>query len=116
MKGSKLLKHVRFKKKLRLVFHKSNKNIYLQLVDDVAEKTICSASTLDKNFIKEFADFDQKKNRINKLWAERLAASLAKDVLEKCKDRQIVFDVRNFRFGLLTEKIVDVLRDKGIAI
>ena len=47
--------HRRIRKKLsgsaerpRLAVHYSNKNIYAQLIDDVAGKTLCAASSLDK--------------------------------------------------------------------
>ena len=49
--------HRRIRKKLsgtaerpRLAVHYSNKNIYAQLIDDVSGKTLCSASSLDKEF------------------------------------------------------------------
>ena len=34
--------------KPRLTVHRTNKHIYCQLVDDVARRTVCSASTRDK--------------------------------------------------------------------
>lgn len=34
----------------RLCVHRSNANIYAQVIDDVDSKTICSASTLDPEF------------------------------------------------------------------
>ena len=48
-------RHLRVRKKVsgtqerpRLCVYRSNTNIYVQLIDDVAQKTIASASTLDK--------------------------------------------------------------------
>ncbi|MDB4406876.1 50S ribosomal protein L18, partial [Akkermansiaceae bacterium] len=47
--------HRRIRKKLsgtatkpRLAVHFSNKNVYAQVIDDLAGKTLCAASTLDK--------------------------------------------------------------------
>ena len=49
--------HRRIRKKVsgtgdcpRLAVHYSNKNLYAQIIDDVAGRTLCAASSLDKEF------------------------------------------------------------------
>ena len=49
-------RHARVRRKIsgtperpRLCVYRSNKNIYVQVIDDVAGKTLVSASTLDKD-------------------------------------------------------------------
>ena len=48
-------RHIRVRRKIsgtaerpRLCVYRSNSNIYVQIIDDVAGNTICQASTLDK--------------------------------------------------------------------
>lgn len=116
MKREDFLRHLRFHKKCRLVFNKSNKNIYLQLIDDLCGRTICSVSTIDPVIIKGFSDHVGV-NRVNALWAKHIAEILANKIMHSdITDRLIVFDVNGFRFRVLTRVIVSVLRDNGIKI
>ena len=56
-KGQRLKRHQRVRSKVsgtperpRLNVFRSNANIYAQIIDDVAGKTLVSASTLEKGF------------------------------------------------------------------
>jgi large subunit ribosomal protein L18 len=58
----------------RLAVHFSNQHVYVQIVDDVAGRTLVSASTLDKTFDKAQANVECARN-IGVLIAERAKAA-----------------------------------------
>ncbi|MQW54330.1 50S ribosomal protein L18, partial [Sinorhizobium meliloti] len=67
----------------RLSVHRSSKNIYAQIIDDVAGKTIASASTLDtdlRSSLKTGADTEAA-TAVGKLLAERASKAGIKDVV-----------------------------------
>ncbi|GHC44911.1 50S ribosomal protein L18 [Roseibacillus persicicus] len=79
--------HKRIRKKVigtserpRLAVHCSNKNLYVQLIDDSAGKTICQASTLDKEVEEKTTNKDVA-TKIGKLIAERAQAAKVSDVV-----------------------------------
>jgi large subunit ribosomal protein L18 len=67
----------------RLSVHRSSKNIYVQIIDDVAGKTLASASTLEadlRSSLKTGADVAAAA-AIGKLVAERASKAGIKDVV-----------------------------------
>ena len=60
----------------RLCVYRSNANLYVQIIDDVAGNTLVSCSTLDK---------DIKTKHANKEAAKEVGAMIAKKALEKSK-------------------------------
>ena len=61
-KATRERRHIRVRTKIsgtperpRLCVYRSNKNIYVQIIDDVAGKTLVSASTLDKEVKTKYA-------------------------------------------------------------
>jgi len=87
--------------KPRLSVYKSNKNIYAQLIDDSAQKTIFSASDIKENK-------GTKKDRaalVGKLVAEK-AVSL--------KIKEIVFDRNGFNYTGRIKLLADSARDAGL--
>ena len=82
-------RHIRVRTKIsgtaerpRLCVYRSNSNLYVQVIDDVAGNTLVSASTLDKQV---------KTKHANKEAAKELGALIAKKALEKKIDT-VVFD------------------------
>jgi large subunit ribosomal protein L18 len=76
--ASRQRRHLRVRKKVeglatrpRLAVTRSSKNIYAQLIDDVAGVTLASASTLDASLRGESADKTAKAKRVGQLLAER---------------------------------------------
>ena len=74
-------RHIRVRRKVsgtqerpRLCIYRSNTNIYVQIIDDVAGNTLVSASTLDK---------DVKTKYANKVAAKELGTLIAKKALDK---------------------------------
>ena len=74
-------RHARVRRKIsgtaerpRLCVYRSNTNLYVQIIDDVAGNTLVSASTLDKEVKTKYA---------NKEAAKEVGALIAKRALEK---------------------------------
>ena len=94
----------------RLVVFRSNKNIFLQLVDNISNNTICSSSSIDKNLAKNIS---KAKNKIDmsKIVAEDLASKLKSSAVET-----IVFDRNGYRYHGRVKTIADTLRQNGISL
>jgi large subunit ribosomal protein L18 len=91
----------------RLSVHRSSKNIYAQVIDDVAGKTLASASTLDtglRTSLKTGAD-TAAAAAVGKLVAERAAAAGVKDV---------VFDRGSFIYHGRVKALADAAREGGL--
>ena len=68
----------------RLVVTRSSRNIYAQLVDDVAGHTLVSASTLEAGIRQAGGDKKAKAQQVGKLLAERAAgAGISSVVLDR---------------------------------
>jgi len=75
-------RHLRVRKKLsgsaarpRLVVTRSARNIFAQLIDDVAGHTLASASTLEAEIRQVSGDKKAKAHQVGKLLADRAAAA-----------------------------------------
>jgi large subunit ribosomal protein L18 len=91
----------------RLSVHRSSKNIYVQVIDDVAGKTLASASTLDtglRTSLKTGAD-TAAAAAVGKLVAERAVAAGVKDV---------VFDRGSFIYHGRIKALADAAREGGL--
>ena len=72
-------RHIRVRRKIsgtaerpRLCIYRSNSNIYVQIIDDVAGKTLVQASTLDKEIKTKYANKEAAKE-VGTLIAKRAA-------------------------------------------
>ncbi|MCY6380850.1 50S ribosomal protein L18 [Hoeflea prorocentri] len=91
----------------RLSVHRSSKNIYAQIIDDVAGNTIVAASTLDVDLRKKLktgADKDAAA-AVGKLVAERASKAGVKDV---------VFDRGAFIYHGRIKALADAAREAGL--
>jgi large subunit ribosomal protein L18 len=80
--ASRTRRHLRVRKKIsgsparpRLVVSRSARNVFVQLIDDVAGHTLASASTLESAVRAESGDKTAKARMVGKLVAERAAAA-----------------------------------------
>jgi large subunit ribosomal protein L18 len=80
--ASRTRRHLRVRKKIsgsplrpRLVVTRSARNIFAQLVDDVAGHTIVSASTLEADLRSASGDKKAKAREVGKLLAQRATAA-----------------------------------------
>ena len=88
----------------RLAVHYSNKNIYVQVIDDVSGKTLCAASSLDKEF---------EKAGSNIATAEKVGSLIAKRAGE-AKISAVVFDRGGHLFHGKVKALADAAREAGL--
>ena len=106
----KRIQRVRRKLKLvntnrfRLSVYRSSKNISAQIIDDKNNKTLVSASSVEKKLIKK-----GKKNDLSNQTAELLA----KRALEK-KITNVYFDRGRYKYHGRIRIFADVLRKNGV--
>ena len=103
--------HRRIRKKVagtaerpRLAVHYTNNHIYVQVIDDVAGRTICSASTLDKE-IEKAASNVASAQKVGSLIASRAkAASVSR----------VVFDRGGHLYHGKIKALADAAREGGL--
>lgn len=91
----------------RLSVHRSSKNIYAQIIDDVAGKTLAAASTLDgglKGSLKTGADIAAAA-AVGKLVAERAS---------KAGVKEVVFDRGAFIYHGRIKALAEAAREGGL--
>ena len=92
----------------RLSVHRSSKNIYVQIIDDAAGRTLAAASTLDaglKGSLKTGADIAAAA-AVGKLIAERATAAGVKEV---------VFDRGAFIYHGRVKALAEAAREGGLS-
>ncbi len=109
---SKQRRHLRVRKKVsgtaerpRLCVYRSEKNIYAQIIDDVAQKTLVAASSLDKDF--------QEKIGSNKESAKIVGEAIAKKAIEK-GIKQVVFDRGGYIYHGRIKELAEGAREAGL--
>ena len=88
----------------RLNVFRSNKNIYAQIIDDVAGVTLCAASTLDAEF---------EGNGGNKEAAHKVGELLAKRAADKGIS-EVVFDRGGYIFHGRVKELAEGAREGGL--
>lgn len=106
-------RHIRVRRKIsgtqdrpRLCVYRSNSNLYVQIIDDVAGNTLVSASTLDKNV---------KTKHANKEAAKELGLLIAKKAAEK-KIETVVFDRGGYIYHGVVKELAEAAREGGLKI
>ena len=104
-------RHVRVRRKIsgtadrpRLCVYRSNTNLYVQIIDDVAGNTLVSASTLDKQI---------KTKHANKEAAKELGTLIAKKALDK-KIETVVFDRGGYIYHGVVKELAEAAREGGL--
>jgi large subunit ribosomal protein L18 len=91
----------------RLCVHRSLKNLYIQVIDDVQAKTLFSISTLNKE-LKEKVGYGG-----NKAAAEQMG-SLAAEKLRQKGITKVVFDRDGYSYHGRIKAVAEGLRKGGI--
>ena len=94
--------------RLRLSVHRSNMNIYVQIIDDLHSRTVASASTLDKELrpsLKGGANVEAA-TAVGKLIAKRAKAAGVKEV---------VFDRGAYIYHGRIKALADAAREGGLS-
>jgi len=108
------MRHARIRKRVsgtaerpRLAVHFSGKNIYAQVIDDVAGRTLAAATTTEKGLQGE------KSLRANVATAQ----TIGKLIAERSKGAQInqvVFDRGGFQYHGKVKALADAAREAGL--
>ena len=110
----RLKRHARVRGKIsgtsecpRLAVYRSNKNIYVQVIDDTKGMTLCQASTLDKDIQAQLETVDKKGAAalVGKLAAERALAAGIKEV---------VFDRGGYIYTGRVAEVAAAAREAGL--
>ena len=88
----------------RLCVYRSNSNLYVQIIDDVAGNTLVSASTLDKQV---------KNKHANKEAAKEVGTLIAKKAAEK-KITEVVFDRGGYIYHGVVKELAEAAREGGL--
>jgi large subunit ribosomal protein L18 len=91
----------------RMTVYRSNKQIYVQLVDDITGQTLVSASSKEKEIAK------QKVNKIDQ------AKLVGKRIAQKAKEKGIdtvVFDRNGYLYHGRVKNLADAARENGLKI
>ena len=104
-------RHIRVRRKIsgtaerpRLCVFRSNSNLYVQLVDDVAGNTLAQASTLDK---------EVKTKHANKEAAKEVGALIAKRAADK-KIETVVFNRGEYIYHGVVKELAEAAREGGL--
>lgn len=88
----------------RLCVFRSNTNLYAQVIDDVNQVTLASASTLDK---------EVKTKKSNKEAAKEVGALVAKRAIEK-NIKSVVYDRGGYIYHGVVKELAEAAREAGL--
>ena len=104
-------RHLRVRRKVngtperpRLCVYRSNKNLFVQIIDDVNGKTLVSASTLDKEIKTKHSNIEA---------AKEVGALIGKRALEN-KIEAVVFDRSGYIYHGVVKQLAESAREAGL--
>ncbi len=110
-RNSRHKRKIRIRKKIngletkpRLAIFKSNKNIYVQAIDDLNHKTIATSSSLSKDLKSENLSLETAKK----------VGELMGDKLKELGISEAVFDRGGYIYHGRVKALADAIREKGI--
>ena len=110
-KAERIRRHIRVRTKIsgtaerpRLCVYRSNKNLFVQVIDDVNGVTLAQASTLDK---------EVKTKHANKEAAKEVGTMIAKKAIEK-NIKTVVFDRGGYIYHGVVKELAEAAREGGL--
>jgi len=110
----RIQRHRRVRKKIigtaerpRVVVHRSLKNLFVQAIDDVSEKTVASLSSLDEGVLKAAP----KKGKVP---VSELVGKMFADQLKKKSVQKISFDRGGYLYHGRVKALAEAIRKSGI--
>ena len=104
-------RHIRVRRKVsgtperpRLCVYRSNKNLFVQVIDDVNGKTLAQASTLDK---------EVKNKHANAEAAKEVGTLIAKRAQDN-KIKTVVFDRSGYLYHGIIKYLAEAAREAGL--
>ena len=108
------IRHARVRRKIsgtpdmpRLSVYRSNKHIQAQLIDDVAGRTLCAASTLEKGIQDELNELDKK-------GAAKLVGKLIGERAVQAGIKAVVFDRGGYVYTGRVAEVAAGAREAGL--
>ena len=105
-------RHIRVRNKItgtssvpRLNVFRSNSNIFAQIIDDEASKTLVSASSIDKELKLENGGNTEAAEKVGELLAKRA---------KKAKISKVVFDRGGYLYHGRVKALADAARENGL--
>lgn len=92
--------------KLRMSVFRSERHMYVQIIDDACGKTLCMASTLDKSF-------RGTEKASNCKAAEKIGATIAARAIE-AGIKEVVFDRGGYQYHGRVKALADGARNGGL--
>lgn len=91
----------------RMTVFRSSKHIYVQVIDDMAGRTLCSSSTVDKELRGKitFGGNAEAAKTVGEDIASKVLAAGVKD---------IIFDRNGYRYQGRLQALADAAREKGL--
>jgi large subunit ribosomal protein L18 len=89
----------------RMTVFRSNKQIYVQLVDDLNGKTLASASSRVKSILEKEINKTDKAKLVGELMAERA---------KEAGIQEVVFDRNGYLYHGRVKALADAAREKGL--
>ena len=110
--GARSARHARVRNKVtgtsnvpRLNVFRSNSNIFAQIIDDEASKTLVSASSIDKELKLENGGNVDAASKVGELLAKRA---------KKAKISKVVFDRGGYLYHGRVKALADAARENGL--
>jgi large subunit ribosomal protein L18 len=94
------------KERPRLTVFRSNKQIYVQLIDDMDGKTLLSVSSMDKEIA--------SKTNIKKAEQAKLVGKLAAEKSKEIGVSEVVFDRNGYLYHGRVKQLADAAREGGL--
>jgi large subunit ribosomal protein L18 len=111
---SRLRRHKRIRKRVigssekpRMSVHRSLNNISVQIIDDVEGKTLCAASTMDK-------DFRAKNKTGGNVKAAELLGEMISKLAQSKGIKKVVFDRSGYLYHGRIKSLADSARKAGL--
>lgn len=111
---NRLKKHARVRRNLagtaerpRLAVFRSNKHMYAQIIDDTTGRTLCAASTLEK----DVKDACEETDTVDA--AAKVGTAIAKKALDK-GIKTVVFDRGGFVYQGKIQALAEAAREAGL--
>jgi large subunit ribosomal protein L18 len=94
------------KERPRMTVYRSNKQIYIQFIDDIESRTLLSVSSLDKKIIEN--------KDINKTDQAKLVGKLAAEKSKEAGITNVIFDRNGYLYHGRIKALADAAREDGL--
>ena len=91
----------------RMTVYRSNKQIYVQLVDDVTGNTLASASSKEKEIASQ---------KVNKIDQAKLVGKRIAEIAKEKGIKTVVFDRNGYLYHGRVKNLADAARESGLKL